>query len=563
MRLVSALLFLSAAALSACGSENDPVPGGPDLQLIWTKTSSLQDDCEEAVAGAQGVPADVAGIDVEIFNPDGKKKSAKSIPVEAGKASHEVAEVEPGENYTIAVRAYDRDQTYIWSGVTTGVKIEAGKRASAPVYMSRLNGVTCTGTAMTARRAFHTATVLKDGRVLIVGGFAEKSRGFTYDKDGQLAATKLVEIYDPRSGAFRQIEASLNTPRAMHTATLLDDGKVLIAGGVSQGFFRPKDPVSPYRAGENTLKTFEIFDPEAENFVNITTTAKIGNINFNRALHQAVKLKNGNVVLVGGDGNTRVGAATSPSGDTIEFFNAARNRFEDAKSLPKLKTLHAGHVAMVLADGATIVVFGGARDSAFFAEQIKTGRDGLTATIDKLDIPEASRPSISGAKLTDAQMNAIHAAAVRLADGRLAIFGGFRSEGELKAPQGGFNFLLDAAKKSASAITPTDDPRALHQAVLLNDGSVFVGGGVTNTSFANLKSISIYSTEKNRMERQKPQFSRFRSGFGMVLLQDGNVLITGGMSDKGEILARSELYNAGWVDKLIENGGAPPAAEGE
>jgi hypothetical protein len=72
-------------------------------------------------------------------------------------------------------------------------------------------------------RAQHTATRLADGRFLIVGG---------YWNDGQNAGTlSSAELYDPGTGGFSPI-GSIGTPRAGHHATLLQDGRVLIAGGV-------------------------------------------------------------------------------------------------------------------------------------------------------------------------------------------------------------------------------------------------------------------------------------------------------------------------------------------
>src|SRR5438045_2484039 len=71
---------------------------------------------------------------------------------------------------------------------------------------------------MAVARKGHTATVLSDGRVLIVGG---------RDTNGVIAAG---EIFDPVTKAFSLVGV-MNVPRTGHTATLLADGRVLIAGG--------------------------------------------------------------------------------------------------------------------------------------------------------------------------------------------------------------------------------------------------------------------------------------------------------------------------------------------
>jgi hypothetical protein len=72
---------------------------------------------------------------------------------------------------------------------------------------------------MTAARCGHTATLLQDGRVLIAGGF-----------DSTDAALASAELYDPATGAFSPTEPML-APRAKPTATSLKDGRVFIAGG--------------------------------------------------------------------------------------------------------------------------------------------------------------------------------------------------------------------------------------------------------------------------------------------------------------------------------------------
>ena len=81
---------------------------------------------------------------------------------------------------------------------------------------------TATGSMITPR-ADHTATLLADGRVLIGGNVPDGT-------DGMSKTLSSAEIYDPATGTFTAT-GSMTTPRADHTATLLPNGKVLIAGG--------------------------------------------------------------------------------------------------------------------------------------------------------------------------------------------------------------------------------------------------------------------------------------------------------------------------------------------
>ena len=90
-----------------------------------------------------------------------------------------------------------------------------------------------TGSLNTARSG-HTATLLSDGRVLVAGG---------YGIGGLLAS---AELYDPATGNW-SITGSLNTARSAHTATLLTDGRVLVVGG--------------WDGGSNKLASAELYDP--------------------------------------------------------------------------------------------------------------------------------------------------------------------------------------------------------------------------------------------------------------------------------------------------------------
>jgi hypothetical protein len=125
-------------------------------------------------------------------------------------------------------------------------------------------------------RIAHTATLLTDGQVLIAGG-----RGL------EVYAT--AEIYDPKTGAFTETGRML-TARYKHTAGLLSDGRVLIAGG------------SDDRDWRGTLSNAEIYDPQRGTF---TATASLHNARF-KLPDEAARLRSGRLLVAGGNRQAEV-----------------------------------------------------------------------------------------------------------------------------------------------------------------------------------------------------------------------------------------------------------------
>src|SRR5437867_3560971 len=136
--------------------------------------------------------------------------------------------------------------------------------------------------AQNARSASgQTATLLPDGRWLLVGG----------DRlDGPAGA---AETWNPRTQATTVASGALHYPRSWHTATMLPDGRILVLGGVG--------------SGGQVLDTAELFDPKTETFELLPATGLAA-----RAHHTATLLTDGRLLLAGGagaDGNLLAEAA--------------------------------------------------------------------------------------------------------------------------------------------------------------------------------------------------------------------------------------------------------------
>lgn len=177
-------------------------------------------------------------------------------------------------------------------------------------------------------RTHATVTVLNDGRVLVAGGWVSyTNRTWT--------ATNSAEIFDPVTSTWADI-APMNEPRALHTATLLPDGRVLVAGGAGQW---SGGASNARKTNIAIVQTAEIFDPTAG------TWTYTGKMTFLRATHAAVLLANGHVLVAGGWGGT--GHVTL---NTAEDFDPGTGKWatvggmKAARGQLLLETLPSGRV---------------------------------------------------------------------------------------------------------------------------------------------------------------------------------------------------------------------------
>jgi Galactose oxidase, central domain len=310
--------------------------------------------------------------------------------------------------------------------------------------------------SMNSTRAYHTATGLQNGKVLVVGGLNSINT--------PLAS---AEIYDPATKTFTAT-GSMTTGRWLHTATLLANGKVLIAGGNA-------DP-GPGTDGGNALGSGELYDPAKGTFTTITAAMVTP-----RYYHTATLLASGKVLLAGGHGSA--GQKLSES----ELYDPVANTFTATGSMlvdPTVDTGRWQHTASLLGDGTVVVAGGDAGNvAAPGANYLATAQvyDPVAATF-------TATTSIGG--LTDARGQ--HASAT-LATGEVLLAGGFGGTGGL----GGLSDFLDSAELydpvgQAFAVNAAamNVKRANHTANALPDGRVVVIGG--NDASGALKGAEFY-----------------------------------------------------------------------
>ncbi len=212
---------------------------------------------------------------------------------------------------------------------------EDGIWVTAEIYDPATGTFTATGSMHTGRE-FHTATLLADGRVLIAGGYTAPPPAaagritLASIRTAESAASVLAtaEIYDPATGRFSKT-GSMTTFRDQHTATLLEDGRVLVIGGGGEGYA--------------SSKSADVYDPATGTF------SKTGSLKTGRWLHTATLLRDGRVLVTGG---------RSPQDsvyDSAELYDPGTGKFTKAGSMTEGRQQHT---ATLLPDGRVLIAGG-------------------------------------------------------------------------------------------------------------------------------------------------------------------------------------------------------------
>jgi hypothetical protein len=326
--------------------------------------------------------------------------------------------------------------------------------------------------SMTTARYQHTATLLQDGTVLLAGA----------------PGLNTAEKYDSGTGKFTAITGKMNVDHDSHTATLLNTGKVLISGGTD------------VYNNNAALATAELFDPATGMF---TLT---GSLSVARTGHNATLLSDGKVLITGG--NTLV----------AELFDPGTGMFTPTTG--KMVTARTEDTATLLPNGKVLITGGLAANAALATAEVY---DPTTQTFSATAGTMAVARNFHSATLLTSGPNS----------GKVLVAGGNSKNAVAE--------LYDPAIGTFSITGTMLSTRQRQTATLLSDGTVLMAGGSELDANVDILGAA---------EIFDPNTGTFTGTGGLLtprivhtatLLKDGTVLVTGGLNAVGT-LATAELY---------------------
>ena len=354
---------------------------------------------------------------------------------------------------------------------------------SADSAEAKRPGAWYAGGGITVARSGHTSTLLRDGKILVAGG---------YGRHGALAS---AEVYDPARAVAIVIPA-MSDARGNHTATLLPNGDVLVAGGV-----RFENGVWV------VLSTAEIYDRSAG------TWRLASPMNDPRYNHTATLLQDGKVLVAGG---------RSIQGDfislaTVEIYDPATERWTLTEAM---HTARDSHSATLLSTGQVLVTGGS-----------KVG--SVVQTSAELYDPSSGTWSQTGAMGTPR----VYHSATLLPSGKVLVAGGQNPPFAAVETAELYDPIAGVWSPTASMRTS----RMVHTATLLNNGKVLVTGGMPSDCFCPDATVEIFDPTTAAWSATSAM-SVGRTGQSATLLNNGNVVVVGGYTDNTILLSSAEIY---------------------
>jgi len=329
--------------------------------------------------------------------------------------------------------------------------------------------------SMNSPRADHTATMLEDGRVLVAGGF---------DAQGFLSS---AEIYDTHLGSWN-LTASMASPRAYHAAARLSDGRVLVAGGANN-------------IGGKASSS-EIYNPSS------TLWTLTGSMNVARTSFAFVELDDGSVLAVGGfDIQGRF--LTS-----CEIYDPTTGSWTLTGSLHTGRAaLNIGSQIVKLTDGR-ILIEGGINPSNLVSDlasaEIYDPQTGIWSLTGSMNIPRADQ------------------SAALLQSGKVIVAGG---DSPPRSPS--TSEIFDPSTGRWTMATPMTEFRSADTATALLDGRVLVVGPAGSSTEVYDEGTGTWASSGSRSIATEEHTT--------TLLQDGRVLVAGG-GFNGVLYSQADLF---------------------
>jgi hypothetical protein len=398
----------AASAPDTSDTEAGPVPSAAVSGRSPTLTRSTRSMLSPAkiIAGGAALALVSALVIVQPF--DRKDDTAPAIQIPATEAGPLAA-----ARQLHTATALGDGRVLVIGGKTPADGANTSAIAAAEMWDPATGEFEPAGSIAEARYG-HTATLLPDGRILVVGGYGDDATWLDS-----------AEVWDPMTGEFGSA-GSLGVGRHAHSATLLPDGRVLVVGG--------------YGGEWEWLTSAEIWDPETGSF------APTGELVEARWEHDAVPLPDGRVLVVGG-------AETIHPRTLVEIWDPETGTFMPAGELEQGRTEHA---TTVLTDGRVLVAGGAPGGDPWEVASVEVW-DPVTNSVTASGPLEYARTSHS---------------ATLLPTGNVLIVGGTNSNGtEMPAE------LWDQETGSFGEADIFTDQYG-HTANLLPDGRVLIVGGL-------------------------------------------------------------------------------------
>jgi hypothetical protein len=562
--LIGAAAFW-AMLLSGCG----PQGGGLALKIYFTDPEtgpSINPLRGEDPLGEGQAPPYITDFRICVSAADMGKPKCKNFNLTdyEKKQKARMDDLPVGSERKVTFQGYDFEDLEVhWCGEVHDIEIKKDATTRVSMYISGCSNFTAVRTTMGTPRVFHTATKLPDGRVLVAGGFYVATGTDSMCPGGacvHLTATESVDIYNPLTGSFdSESGLQLTHARGLHTATLLSDGRVFIAGGCEKALWRVVDfPNGPAPVVE--------VDADQGGFGTAGSTAEIINpatgmveelqdpLPTSRALHGDILHPGGDVLLLGG---------TGPAGNealrSMVRYSPADGSFEeiaDAMSVPRQSMLLVpyGNNAFLIWGGNHPPLTG----AGIFAETLTVENNEIFIQQPQFVDPDAwpwqGLPSF-------------YSAGARLPSGEVLITGGMLTdkakEPSLLKPRvmqeyRVLNMGNEIFTRPETAANTMGYLFAFHSVNLLRNGKVLIAGGVTSLqspswfSDPQEKAIFYYplEDEENAFGIEQIGGSSVvmyapRAGHSATELDDGTILLAGGFTGKGSVVITdtAELYN--------------------